>query len=84
MTGTLKIQLHQEVKKMAGTGRGKLFESALERINELERQQSEEAARAVEGFAHKFKGDDSEWVTYHAFRSAAYHYANTKYPSGKE
>jgi len=44
----LKIQLQQEAEKMAGTGRGKLFESALERINELERHQSEVAARAVE------------------------------------
>lgn len=42
MNNTLKIQLHQEAKKMVGTGRGKLFESA------LERQQSEVAARAVE------------------------------------
>ena len=55
MSDTLKIQLQQEAKKMAGTGRGKLFESALERINELERQQSEVAARAVEQAVSKYR-----------------------------
>ena len=55
MNDTLKIQLHQEAKKMAGTGRGNLFESALERISELERQQSEVAARAVEGAVSKYR-----------------------------
>ena len=44
MGNTLKMQLQQEAEKMSGTGRGKLFESALERISELEEREAEMAA----------------------------------------
>ena len=42
----------------------------------LAEHDAEVMAKSIEDFADSFNGDKSEWVTYQAFKSSAYQYAN--------
>ena len=75
-------QLQQRVVEIENKYEGKdivWFER--EEVSALDPEQtglvslSEVRARAVEEFADNFNGDNSEWVTYQAFRSSAYQHA---------